>query len=116
MKASIGQIKCGVLGYVEDELIGKAPGLAQWALIAGAAIVAPKAEALAAGALQSPTARTLELVDQEGLVDLDKLKAALDKAAQKTGAVVQQVPLLGSVTFTQQDIQSVYERIARAPR
>lgn len=114
MRASVSQIKNGVLSYIDAELIGKVPGIQQWVLIAAVNVISNKADAVMAKLIQHPLVKQLELVDENGLVDVDCLKSGLDEAANKTGAVVQYIPLIGSVTFNKSDIQSLYEHIGRA--
>ena len=112
MRVSVAQIKNGVLKYVDQEIIGKTPGLTQWVLIAAVSLYAQKADEVLGKFVQSDMAKTLDLVDEQGMVDLDKVKDCFETAASRTGAVVQRIPMLGNVTFTADDIRRLYELIA----
>ena len=50
----------------------------------------------------------------DGSIDIDALKACLDAAADSSGPVVQQIPLLGPVTFAKEDIQKLYDFIVKS--
>ena len=113
MRASVGQIRQGMLNYVDEQLIGRTPGISQWLLIAAVSMYAAQLENILAKAVQNPTLKQMGLVGEDGLIDVDMAKNALMDAAHKTGAVVQPIPFLGGVTFTCDDVESLYQHIMR---
>lgn len=102
------------MSYIDQEFVQKLTGLNQWLVMGAAGLLSGKFESISQEMLRSPLAKQLELVDDAGYIDIDKIKTAFDAAADKTGAVVQSIPFLGPVTFSKDDIQKLYVHIGKA--
>ena len=114
MRVTIPHIEAGLMSYIDQEFVQKLTGLNQWLVMGAAGLLSGKLESISQEMLRSPLAKQLELVDDAGYIDIDKIKTAFDAAADKTGAVVQNIPLLGPVTFSKDDIQKLYTHIGKA--
>ena len=55
-------------------------------------------------------------VDQEGMIDIDLVYDRFRKAAEDSGDIVQDIPVLGTLRLTVKDIDMLYQLIkANAP-
>lgn len=114
MKVTFKQLETGLLNYMDREIIGQMDGLRKWGAMGAAAIFTAKGEALAAKLADSAIVQQLELVDGDGMIDLDTIKNALVQSAEKTGSVTQDIPIIGRVMFDRTDIEKAYQTIMEA--
>lgn len=111
MAATMEQVVTGLAKYINAEFVEQVDGLKKWAVIGAASLAVGKMEAVGDTIQKSQIARSFGVIGEDGGIDIDALKACLDAAAEKTGPVVQQIPLLGPVTFKKEDIQKIYDYI-----
>lgn len=103
----------GVVNYIDDEIVSKFNGSWKaWALGGMAAIFAARAETAFAALRDNPALKALGLIDGE-TVDIDTIYAELLRQAQKGTATVE-LPIIGAVTFSAADVESVYRHIKDA--
>ena len=114
MKVSVSQIERGLLQYIDEEFVQKMEGLTKWLIIGAVEVGTAKAQHIANTIVHHPMVKAVDLVDENGMIDLDMLYEAMMRAANKTGAVVQNFPLIGAVTFTHDDIEKLRNRIMQA--
>ena len=114
MKVSVSQVEHGLLRYIDEEFVQKMDGLTKWIVMGAVELVTAKAEHIAETIINHPMVKAVELVDDNGMIDLDMLYESMMKAANKTGAVVEHFPLIGAVTFTHDDIEKLRKRIMQA--
>lgn len=114
MKVNIGQVKNGFSKYLDSEFVQKLEGLKKWAVLAASSVLVQKVDNASEVIINNNIIKAFDIVNEDGLIDIDALKQAFDSAADKTGSVVQQVPLLGPVTFTKADIQKLYDYIIQS--
>lgn len=116
MKVNMGQIESGIIKYIDEEFVQKTDGLLKFAIVAAIELNAPKFENLMLKVSESSYIRALDLIDKDGLIELDPLKESLLKAIEKTGPIPQKLPGLGVVTFNEKDIHKIFECIEREVR
>lgn len=103
----------GLIAYIDEEIVAKmAGGWKAWAVGATASLAASRADTLIDKLSQHPFVQTLGLMDGEN-IDIDVIYTELRKQAQKGTATVD-IPLVGSVTFGVQDVETLYRRIMGA--
>ena len=103
----------GLVGYVDDEIVAKMNGSWKAWVIGGAAgLVAARADRLFGELAGNPMVTALGLIDGEN-VDIDAIYAELLKQA-KRGSMTLDVPLVGPVTFSVGDVESLYRHIMGA--
>lgn len=112
MKKNFAQVQAGFLDYIEKEFVSKLDGLRKWAVLGAVEVWTAKSASVAEQVLNHPVAKMMELVDDKGMIDVDALHTAMSKASEKTGAVTQNIPLLGPVTFTKDDIETLFRCIS----
>lgn len=109
MKKSIAQIEQAIIIYANNEWLDKLQGLNKWLFLGAAGIATAKAEQITAQLLKNPMASIL--ADEDGQIDIDLLYKQLMDAAEQTGPVTQELPILGKVKFDKADIEKLYNLI-----
>lgn len=103
----------GIAGYIDDEIVAKLAGSWKaWAVGGLAGIAVKRADSLIAQYADNPAVKALGLVDGEN-IDVETIVDELRKQAQKNTATVD-IPLLGPITFTAADVDSLYRHIKGA--
>ena len=108
MRVTLQQFERGMLEYIDREFIDKAIGLKRFAMMTAVSIGAAKMELM----LQNlPLIET----DASGTFELDDVRdAAMESMDKMGGRIIQDVPMVGAVTFKAADIESIYEMVARS--
>ena len=100
------RIAAGLATYIDKELAAQFAGsLKGWGVAMAGGIVAARADRVLDVLIQVPAVRALGIADGE-MIDDELLFAVLAEAAAKSSATVD-VPLLGPVTFTGNDIDAL---------
>lgn len=99
------QFKNGLGMYIEKEFVDKFSGLKKWAVVLAGTEVINKADSIMS-ALPPNT-----YMSEDGMIDIDRLYKNMRSIAEKTGAVVQNLPMIGDVKFTEKDIDELYRYI-----
>ena len=100
----------GIMSYVDAEIISKMNGsLKGWAVGIAAGLIGKKAEQLFTALRNNPALTALGLIDGE-MVDIEAIYSEALRMAQKGSATVS-IPMLGAVTFTTADVESLYRQI-----
>ena len=103
----------GIAAYVDNELVGKMAGsLKGWAFGALAGLVAAEADSIFNQYKNAPMLTALRLVEGEN-INVDKIYGELQKQAQRGNATAV-VPILGPVTFSTADVDSLMRYIKGA--
>ena len=114
MFVSMEQVVNGFAKYINAEFVENVDGLKKWAVIGAASLAVGKVNAIGETIQKSKIAKTMGIMDESGRVDIDSLKEHMTFVADSTGPVVQNIPLLGPVTFTKDDIQKLYDFIVNS--
>lgn len=106
---TIDRIREGIMDYAQEEFISRLPGLRKWAV----ALALPSYLA----ALEEMLRKNLDAViragyaSDDGLVDAERIFAEARAIADKTGSVTEHFPVIGDVTFSGSDIDSLRRHI-----
>lgn len=114
MFVSMEQVVNGVAKYVNSEFVEKVDGLKKWAVIGAASLAVAKVNSIGETLQKSKVAKTMGVMDDNGQIDIDLFKEHMAFAADSTGPMVQNIPLLGPVTFRKDDIQKLYDFIVNS--
>jgi hypothetical protein len=107
MKVTADQFKMGLVGYIDDELISKMQGWKKWALAAESATLVDRiVNALMSGKMLEHMVSS-GYATEDGMVDVDVIYGNYSSAAKKYGPITETFPLIGSVTFSASDIDSI---------
>lgn len=111
---TFAQFESGIITYIENEIIKKITDWRKWLIGGAVALGMGKFEGMYAQIKENPIIKSLGVIDDQGLIDIDSLYNAAKQTAQATGSVTQTLPILGATTFTVDDIDSLYRYILEA--
>lgn len=103
----------GVSNYIDSEFINKIEGWQKWVIGAGSGLMLNNATSIFNQLKQNPLIASLGIIDNENKINVDLLYQEFIKQAQKS-AIITNVPMLGPVTFNENDVQKLYECIKNA--
>jgi hypothetical protein len=107
---NIEQVKQGFARYVDAEFTNKMTGINRWLVggIAGIAIL--RAENIYNHLKDMSFIKMLDVVDENGMIDIDIIyNAFLDQA--RRGEAVIDMPMVGQTKFSEHDIEMLYRYI-----
>lgn len=113
MNYSINEIANGIAKYMDNELMTKLPNNSVQKVLTGVGLslflkqMMTKADDI----LKSPAVKMLGIVDDNGNIDLETLRNEILKQLPE-GGMKTDIPMLGKVTFTDKDINQLYNIIA----
>lgn len=104
------QVVNGLAKYIDSEIVSKIGGWQKWALGAGIGIGVKRGSAIVEQMKSMPLIKMLNIIDEENMVDVEVIYEELKKQAQKEPVHVA-LPMVGTVTFTQDDVDKLYNHI-----
>lgn len=110
---SIERVQAGVARYLDTEIISKMSGVNKWLVAAAASAYVSDAPELLRKLNEKKAFAALNLIDEAGNVDVEKIYQSLKPAAAKCPAPIT-LPIIGTLTFTEQDVDSLYTYIMQA--
>lgn len=108
---SMEQFKHGAINYIEAELL---PLMTGWKRIAAAtyvALAADNVEQRLMGLKDHPMISFIEIFDEHGMIDVDKLHKALYTQMQAGGNITIQIPMLGELNFDKSDVDKLMQHV-----
>ena len=100
----------GLIAYIDQDMVQKMNGSWKaWAVGTVAALIARRADAVFRELRDNKVVQVLGIIDGE-MVDIDSIYAELLKQAQTRSATIN-MPLMGSVTYSSQDVEALYRLI-----
>lgn len=100
----------GLMAYVDKEIVSKMNGsLKSWGVGIVAGLLGKRAEGMFAALREQPVLTSLGLIDGE-MVDIESIYAEALRMAQR-GSATANVPMLGAITFSTADVESLYRYI-----
>ena len=110
MRVTPAQISDGIARYVDSELVPKMPGVRKWILgISGAYLGAMAEQKIREN---EQMLRSIGIMSDDGMIDIDSLRTRLMSTASSTGPVTEHMPLFGDVTFNSSDVEKLFSFIA----
>lgn len=102
----------GLTEYIDNEILVKITGYQKWLFGTIVGVSLSKATNIFNMLKSNSFVKALELVDKDDNIDVDTLYSELKKQASK-GAVTFDVPMLGSLTLTEMDVDKLYNYIKK---
>ena len=109
MTVTVQQIQTGFCNWFDAEIAPQLPGLKKWAARAAVAIASERLPAM--------MEQYASIVDLSGLktsdggIDIDRVRDLFLAQARATGPAREVFPVVGTITFTEQDIERLYRHI-----
>lgn len=107
MKLNAEQVMNGLINYADHEVMNKLPTAGKW--VAGTAIsLATSRVPQAIDSLrENVVVKMLGIIDDDGMIDVDGLIAAMKSSADRYGNISVDVPMVGKLTFSSADVDSL---------
>ena len=104
------QVVNGMSRYIDQEIVNKMQGWQKWALGAGAGIMMTRGANTFNALKNHPIVKMLEVIDENGMIDIDTIYSELRKQAEKGSATID-IPMVGTITLTKDDVDKLYRLI-----
>jgi len=106
---TLERFKQGLYAYGNDEFVMKTHGLGKWMI----ALFLPSiVESMCSFILANKSIMMSAcFMSDDGMIDIDRIHSELISICDRTGDVVHNLPVLGDVKFSKQDIEFAYKRM-----
>lgn len=104
------QVANGVSRFVDEEILSKLQGKAKIALGVGTGIMLRRGENLFNAIKEQPLIKMLEIVDENDNIDIEIIYEELKKQMEN-GSESFNVPMVGKITLTKDDVDKLYSLI-----
>ena len=102
---TIQQVRQGMCRYIDTEFINKIGGLAKWGVAIGGSLIVEKYTS------DPSILKSIGCLSEDGMVDIDRLYDIVYNVAKERGKVTQNFPMIGDVSFTEEDVTKLYHYI-----
>lgn len=110
--ATINQVRRGIEKYMDAEILPKLPKAKAFGMGVYAELLLSQTESQLQKYLELPAVKVLGIVDESGNIDIEKLR---DIARKRMPDSMQlDLPLIGTFTFRDADIDLLYQHIMGA--
>ena len=110
---SIDQVQRGAARFVEQEMLPKMQGKDKWIVTGIVTIFLSKLPSLLHTAQEKEIIKMLNLVSEDGRVDIESIIEALRPAMRATPATID-IPMGGTVKITEADVDMLYQYIIKS--
>jgi hypothetical protein len=110
---SMDRVKRGIAKYLDEEFTNKMNGWHKWVFGAGAAMLIENFAGIAQQLQTNPIVKSLGVFDASGNVAIERVHQHLLAQAQK-GPITFDIPMLGSVTLNEADVNKLYNCIMQS--
>lgn len=100
----------GISRYIDEEIVTKLAGYQKWVVGAGAGIMLNKSTNIFNNLKINPMIKQMELINDKDEIDIETIYREVKKQAQKS-AVTVDIPLAGTLTLNEQDVDKLYSMI-----
>ena len=100
----------GITTYIDREIVDKINGWQKWVVGSGIGIAMSNSTNVFNELKKSPVVKMLGVIDKDDKIDVEKIYKELKKQAKK-GAITFDVPLVGTMTLNEQDVDKLYQYI-----
>lgn len=108
---TIEQVKNGLTKYIDNEILPSMPGGKRFAMGVGAALIMQNLEGTLLKYRNTPLLAAMNVMDDGNNVDIDKIYAAATDTLKGMGKLSVDMPLLGVLTFKQDDLDALLAAI-----
>lgn len=98
------QFMTGLMNYAESEIIPILPTAGKWGIGTAMVLMANKSQSIINSLITNDMIKFLDVVNNEGLIDIDRLSYALKQSAERYGPLQVNIPIVGSLKFNSEDI------------
>jgi DNA-binding transcriptional regulator LsrR (DeoR family) len=100
----------GITTYIDREIVDKINGWQKWVVGSGIGIAMSNSTNVFNELKKNQVVKMLGVIDKDDKIDVEKIYKELKKQAKK-GAITFDVPLVGTMTLNEQDVDKLYQYI-----
>lgn len=100
----------GIAKYIDTEIVDKILGWKKWVVGSGLGLALSNSTNVFNQLKNNEFVKMLNIIDKDNKIDVDKIYKELKKQAKKS-SITFEVPMVGSITLNDQDIEKLYELI-----
>lgn len=110
---SMDKFKRGVARYLDEEFTNKMTGWQKWVFGAGSAMYLENLSTSMERLKNNELVKGLGILDENGNINVEKMHRYLQEQARK-GPVTFTIPMIGTVTLSDSDVEKLYTLIMQA--
>lgn len=111
MKVKFETVVDGINKYLDREIYKNLNDLQEFVARLTVGRINQNAEAIKTALMSNGFARTLCLVDSDGMVDIDSILHEVKKEVERKGNLQIEIPMIGKLTFCSADVDVLKEHI-----
>ena len=100
----------GIAKYIDTEIVDKILGWKKWVVGSGLGLALSNSTNVFNQLKNNEFVKMLNIIDKDNKIDVDKIYKELKKQAKKS-SITFELPMVGSITLNDQDIEKLYELI-----
>lgn len=105
-----GQVINGIISYIDNEIINKIQGWKKWVAGSAVGLALSNTNEIFEKLKEKEYIKMLNIIDNENKINVDKIYKEMKKQAKKT-AITFDIPMLGTLTLDERDVEKIYESI-----
>ena len=109
---SYSKVIDGVAKYIDQEIVNKIPGWKRWVVGSGLGMMMSNTDTIYKELKNNEFVKLLNLMDEQGNINVEALYKELKKQAQKSSINVE-LPMVGSFILNEQDVDKLYNFITK---
>jgi len=113
MRYNSGQVVNGIMRYADSETMPHLPVIGKWIAGTGIGVLSDKVGEIASEFEHNTIAIKLGMVDENGFWDVDDILGHMRQSADKYGKAYVEIPIIGKMSFTASDIDTLKMYIER---
>lgn len=113
MKVKFENVVDGINRYIDKEIYKNLDGTQEFLARVVVGRMINNSESIKNMLMANGFARTLCLIDNEGMVDVDTLLSDIRREIERQGSLQLNIPLMGKITFHADDVDVLYKEIVR---
>lgn len=111
MLVTMNQVKNGLVKYIDNDVLPHLTGIKRIGLGVYTALAANNVVALMEKYREHPAVSVLDVIDEQGNVDVDKLYQALSPMLSSGEKVSIDIPLIGEMKVDRTDLEKLYNYV-----
>lgn len=104
------QVINGIAKYIDEEIISQIDGWKKWVIGSGVGIALSDGTEIFNNIKNNDLVKMLGIVDKDDKINVDKIYKELKKQSKKS-SITFNVPMIGVMTLTEQDVEKLYKAI-----
>ena len=113
MRYNADKVVTGIINFADGEVLKKLPTSGKWIVGTGIGLATGQIQNIIMQLQDNSIVKMLNIVDEEGNFDIDTISEKMKEAAIKYGNVKLSIPLVGNLTFSENDIELLKNYIER---